>query len=698
MYRPLVSACFLVLGLLSPNDTGKVEQPTTTKKDVKERLHGVEISDPYRWLEQSKSPETRAWIKTQQDYTASVLDKLPGRDAIRKRLTELLRVDSMSAPTVRGDVFIFSRRKADQDQPVYYVRHGFSGEDKVLVDGNTLSKDGTISAVSLGMTEDGSIWAHGVRHGGEDETTIQLMDVATGKDLPDLMPKARYSVALKPDKSGFFYTRMNTSGPGVYYHALGTPSDRDVELFGKGYGPDKIISEELSEDGRYLVLTVHHGASSVKSEVYVKDVANDGPITPIVNDINARFNPQIGGDTLFMQTNWNAPNNRLLAVDLKEPAKDKWREVIPEAKSVMETFHLVDHKIYASYLENVSSRQRIYSADGKHLGDVKYPGIGTGGVSGRWGSKIAFFSFTSFVTPPSVYRYDPDKEEIGELWSRLDVPIDSDRFEVKQVHYRSKDGTEVPMFLVHRKGLKLDGNNPTFLTGYGGFNLSRTPAFDTTTAFWVESGGVYALPSLRGGGEFGEAWHKAGMLDRKQNVFDDFIGAAEWLIANHYTRPEKLAIVGGSNGGLLVGAALTQRPELFRAVVCRAPLLDMLRYQKFLVARFWVSEYGSAENPQQFKYLYAYSPYQHVEPGTKYPAVMFTTGDSDTRVDPLHARKMCAELQAATASGPERPILLHYDVKSGHSAGKPVRQTIEDDTDNMSFLFWQLGMTKDASN
>jgi prolyl oligopeptidase len=357
----------------------------------------------------------------------------------------------------------------------------------------------------------------------------------------------------------------------------------------------------------------------------------------------------------------------------------------------MESFSLAGGKLFVSYLENVSSREKIYSPDGKHLGDVPFPGIGTGGVSGRWDKTEAFLNFSSFVTPTTIHRYDT-ATAAQELWFRANVPLDSSKFEVKQVRYRSKDGTEIPMFLVHAKGLNRDGNNPTFLTGYGGFNISRTPTFSATVAAWAESGGVYALPSLRGGGEFGEDWHRAGMMEKKQNVFDDFIAAAEWLIANDYTKPDRLAIVGGSNGGLLVGAALTQRPELFRAVVCTVPLLDMLRYHKFLVARFWVPEYGAAENPDHFLFLHGYSPYHRVKPGTRYPAVMFMTGDSDTRVDPLHARKMAALLQASTASGPDRPILLHYDTKSGHAGVKPLRKTIQDLTDELAFLFWQLGM------
>jgi prolyl oligopeptidase len=546
--------------------------------------------------------------------------------------------------------------------------------------------------MTLDVSADGSVWVYGLRQGGEDETTVQLLDVDTRREFPDRLPRGRYfGVALKHDKSGLYYARMEKGGPRVYYRALGRGAGSDTDVFGMDYGPGQIINCRLSDDGRWLLLTVSHGSAARRTEVYVKDVARDGPITPVVNDVDARFLGEIGGDTLFLQTNWKAPNNRLLAVDLHNPARENWKEIVPEARSVVQGFGLAGGKVFVRYLENVRTRQKIYSPKGEYLGDVKLPGIGTGGAGGRWGSQEAFLTFTSFATPLTVYRYDVDKGVRG-VWSRPNVPVNSDAFVVKQVRYKSKDGTEVPMFLVHARGLKLDGNNPTFLTGYGGFNLSRTPMFAATIALWVERGGVYALPNLRGGGEFGEGWHRAGMLDKKQNVFDDFLAAAEWLIDQKYTRPGKLAIAGGSNGGLLVGAALTQRPDLFRAVVCAVPLLDMVRYHKFLVARFWVPEYGSSEAPGQFRTLLGYSPYHRVKPGTKYPAVLFVSGDSDTRVDPLHARKMTALLQAATGSGPDRPVLLHYDTKAGHAGGKPLTRQIDDLTDEYAFLFWQLGV------
>jgi prolyl oligopeptidase len=688
---PFAAAFLLVVGAAHGGDDAKAA-PATRPQPVKETLHGVEIIDPYRWLEDGKSKETRTWLDAQRRYTDSVLAPVPGREALKRRITELLRVDTTSAPSVHGGRYFFSKRAAGQELPVYYVRQGFEGPDEVLLDCNTLSPDKTVSAVPLDISDDGKLWVYGLRQGGEDETTVQLLDVDSRKDAGDKVAKARYfGVVLRADRSGFFYARMDKEGPRVYAHTLGKPAADDVYLFGKGYGPDKIISCSGTEDGRYLLLTVSYGSAARKTEIYVKDLKADGPVTPIVTDVDARFTGRIGGDTLFLQTNWKAPNNRIVAVSLKDPSREKWKEIVPEAKTTLQGFTLIDGKVYASYLDNAATRLKVFLPDGMALGAVDSLQLATLSVNGRWDSPEWFLTTTSFVRPPTIKRVGVRSRD-GNLWSKLEVPFDSDAYVVKQVRYPSKDGTEIPMFLVHARDLKLDGSNPTFLTGYGGFNISRTPTFAATIALWVEQGGVFALPSLRGGGEFGEAWHQAGMLDKKQNVFDDFLGAAEWLVANHYTRPEKLAISGGSNGGLLVGAALTQRPDLFRAVVCSVPLLDMLRYQRFLVARFWVPEYGSAEDPEAFKWLAAYSPYHRVKEGTRYPAVLFMTGDSDTRVDPSHARKMAARLQAATASGPDRPVLLHYDTKAGHSGGKPVAQQIDDLTDEFAFLFWQLGV------
>jgi prolyl oligopeptidase len=663
--------------------------PKTKTDNVTETLHGVTITDPYRWLEDQKSPETRAWIDAQNEYTQSLLGAVPGRDKIKQRLEQLMKIDTIGVPSARGDRYFFSKRRADQNQAVIYMRKGLDGKDEVLIDPNTMSADQTTSVNRLDVTLDGKLMAYGVRQGGEDEISVALMDVDTRKELPDRLPKGRYfGISVRPDKSGFFYSRFSLSGSRVYYHAMGTDPSKDEEIFGKGYGPLHIIGANLSDDGRYLVITVNHGSSATKSEVYFKDVEKNGPVTAIVNDIDASFSSGIAGDRLYMETNWKAPNSRILEVDLKKPARENWREVIPEGKSVISGFSLVGGKLFVSYLENVSSRIKAFDPSGKHVRDVILPGIGSSsGMIGDWDRDEAFYTFNSFAQPTTIYRYMASTGK-QEVFARINVPVKSDQIEVKQVWYESKDKTRVPMFIVHKKGLAIDGNRPTLLYGYGGFNVSLTPNFSSRAAFWAESGGVFAVPSLRGGGEFGEKWHRAGMLDKKQNVFDDFIAAAEWLIKNKYTNPSKLAISGGSNGGLLVTAAMAQRPDLYQAVVCGYPLIDMVRYHKFLVARFWVPEYGSSEDPAQFKYIHAYSPYHRVKKGTRYPAVLFITGDADTRVDPLHARKMTALVQEATGS--DRPVLLHYDTKAGHSGGLPVSKQIEDLTDELSFLFWQL--------
>jgi len=664
--------------------------PVTPTDDVREVIHGVGIVDPYRWLEDQTSSRTRAWISAQNAYSRPILDVIPGRDGLKKRLSELLKIDVTNVPLRRNGRCFFTRRRAGQDQFVLYMRTGIDGVDEVLIDPHSLSPDHTVSISLLDVAGDGSLLAYGVRRGGEDEVIVKLFDVEKRQDLPDALPRGRYfGVSIKPDKSGFYYTRHTAEGSRVHYHTLGRDPAADPRIFGDGCTPQKTIGAELSDDGRYLIIHVRHGSAADVTEVYIQDLAAGGPIRPIVNDVRARFLGSVGGDTLYLHTNWQAANGRVVAVDLARPAREHWREVVPEGKAVIEGFSLAGGRLLVSYLENVNSRVRVFNPDGRRLREIAFPTLGSArDFEGRWSDSEAFFSFDSFHVPTTIYRYEVAKGR-QEVWSRQNVPIAAGTFELKQVWYESKDGARVPMFLLQRKGLKLDGSRPTLLTGYGGFNVSRTPRFDSRAVIWVERGGVHAVPNLRGGGEFGEAWHRAGMLEKKQNVFDDFIAAAEWLIKKGYTNPAKLAIAGGSNGGLLVGAALTQRPELFRAVLCHYPLLDMIRYHKFLVARLWVPEYGSAEDPGQFRYIYTYSPYHRVKKGLKYPAVLFVTGDADTRVAPLHARKMTALLQSATAS--ERPVLLRYDTRAGHSRGLPIGKQIEDLADELGFVLWQLG-------
>jgi len=661
--------------------------PETRTDDVVDTVHGVTIRDPYRWLEDQQSPETRKWIDAENAYTRSVLDQLPGRAAISKRLEELLKTDRIGLPVVRNGRYFFMRRLADENQYTLCLRVGARGADEVLIDPNK-SEGGATSVTIMDVSDDGKWLIYGTRHGGEDELAVTILDVDSRKEV-DHMPRARYeSMRLSPDNHDLYYGKHLEEGYRIYHRSIGADAGADEEIFGKGTDATESVACDLSRDGRYLGLYISHGWGK-KAEVYVRDLKNHGPIVTVVNDIDADFSPTFGGDRLYMQTNWKAPNGRILAVDLADPARDKWKEVVPESKPVIESFSVAHDGLAVSYLENVNSRVRLFDADGKPRRDIAFPTLGTvTTLDSEWESDEAFYIFTSFAQPPTTYRYEISSGK-QEVWAQVKTPINPAQFEVKQVWYTSKDKTRVPMFLVYKKGLKLDGARPTLLYGYGGFLVNQTPAFRTDAVIFAEHGGVFAVANLRGGGEFGEKWHRAGMLENKQNVFDDFIGAAEWLIENGYTKPAHLAIMGGSNGGLLMGAMITQRPDLFRAVACLFPLLDMLRYQNFLLGKLWVPEYGSAEDAKQFQVIYKYSPYQHVKKGVKYPAILFVTGDSDTRVAPLHARKMAALVQASTAS--DRPVLLRYDTEAGHSAGLPVSKQVEQQTDVLGFLLAEVG-------
>jgi len=667
--------------------------PETNIVEAVDTLHGVDIVDPYRWLEDQKSPETREWISAQNAYTDSVLGSLSGRDELKALAARLIKIDTIGIPTERGGRYFLTKRSADQELSVIYMRQGLDGEDKVLIDPHPMSEDKTTNVNLQDISHDGTLLAYGIRKGGEDELEIRFMDVDSLKDLPDVLPRGLYfGVSIMPDKKGFFYTKMSMKGPRILYHSFGTALAADKEIFGEGYGLGKILFAFPSEDGRWLTIIALEGSSG-KTEVYLKDLNADRPIVTVVNDVDARTMAAVVDDTLYIQTNWEAPNGRVLTADPENPSRDNWKEIIPESDMVMQGLFglpvtFAGGKLFVNYLKDVKSQVSIFEPDGTPVGEISFPTIGTvGGLSGQWDSNEAFFVFTSYHIPTVIYRYDVASEE-KEVWAKIEVPIDSEAYEIKQVWYTSKDGTEVPMFVVHKKGIALNGGNPTLLTGYGGFNISLSPSFSPQAAAWLEKGGVYAVANLRGGGEFGEKWHRAGMLENKQNVFDDFIAAAEYLIDKGYTKPKKLAIMGGSNGGLLVGAAVTQRPDLYGAVICTYPLLDMVRYHKFLVARYWVPEYGSSDNPDQFKYIYAYSPYHKVKEGTHYPAVFFITGDADTRVAPLHARKMTALMQASTGS--DEPVLLRYHTTAGHSGGQPVSEQIDNLAETLSFLLWQL--------
>lgn len=695
--KRLVYAVIAVLALPTPA-WAQQGYPASRKQPVIDSLHGTTLIDPYRWLENDTARDTRAWINAQNAFRNQLMGGLTGRSGIAKRIEELLRVDVQGSPIRRGNRYFFSKRAADQDLSVIVMREGIAGPDIPLVDPNVMASDVALSAGTVALSEDGSLLTYSIRKGGADEVMIRFYDVSRRRTLPDYLPTARiFGVEFTPDNKGIYYTRYDSKGPRLYYRALGPKAAAPKLIYGEGLGPEKIASGDLSKDGRWLLISVSHGTSG-GNDLYLKDVANDRAPAPMTRGTGKNFNPEFADNgRIVIWTDWQAPRGRVMITTTAAPAAEQWTTLVPQTEYVSESASLAGGYLWVNYLENVAGKIRGFDLTGKPFREIALPGLGAvSGVGGEFDQDEAYFSFTSYNIPQTTYRYSVSKDT-RDVWYRQDVRFDSDAYEVKQVWYTSKDGTKVPMFVAHKKGLALNGQNPTYLTGYGGFYISSTPGFSTQNAVWLEQGGVLAVPNLRGGGEFGEAWHDAGMFERKQNVFDDFIGAAEYLIANKYTSTDKLAIAGGSNGGLLVGAALTQRPDLFRAVVCTYPLLDMVRFHKFLVGSYWVSEYGSGDDPKQFPYIRAYSPYHNVKAGTKYPAVFFDTGDSDTRVAPLHARKMTALLQAATGSSiADRPVILRYDTEAGHSGGLPVAQNVTLQTERLVFVMWQLGMMRPA--
>ena len=670
--------------------------PPTKTEPVTETIHGVTVTDPYRWLEDSESPATRAWLEAQMKYTEDYLAQVKIRPEVVKRLTDLVRVETYSIPVEREDRFFFKKRLPAENQGSIYVRNGLSGKDERLVDASKLSADQNTSVSIADVSKDGSLMVYEVREGGADEQTIHFLDTKMKAELADVLPKARYAgVNLGPDEKGLYYAKFDPAGSLVFYHRLGTPVSDDKLIFGKSFGdeqfgPMELMYAEVSENDRYLIIHVSHGVPPKRVDIYVKDLrAPDSPIKPIIHGIDSRFQPENYADDLYVLTDYQAENYRVVKVALSDPAPEHWKVVVPEGKDVMESISIVGGKLFVTGLHDVITQTDIYSLDGRPEGKIKYPTLGAAsGIYGRQAAHRAFYNFESFTIPPAIYVYDVSSGKT-EVFAKPQVPFASDQYEVSQVFFNSKDGTRVPMFVSGKKGLKRDGQEPLLIFAYGGFNVSLPPHWDPEYAWWMEQGGFFAQPNLRGGGEYGETWHKAGMFEKKQNVFDDYFGAVEYLIDQKYTSPAHLAIRGRSNGGLLMGVAMTQHPELFGAIWCGYPLLDMLRYQNFLVGRWWTAEYGSAENAEQFPYLYKYSPYHNVKKGVKYPAIMFNTGDSDTRVDPLHARKMTALMQ--TDTGSDRPILLHYELKAGHSAGVSITQLVNDTADELSFLWNETG-------
>jgi prolyl oligopeptidase len=690
----------------------KFVYPAARKDAQVDDYHGTKVADPYRWLEDPDSPESRAWIDAENKLTFGFLEKIPERNKIRARLKDLWNYERYGIPFREDGRYFITRNDGLQNQSVLYTMDSLNGEMRQLLDPNKLSSDGTVALKGSAISEDGKLMAYGLSTAGSDWEEWRVRDVATAKDLDDDLKWVKFSGAsFTKDGKGFFYSRYDEPTNAatnlrsvnyfqkLYYHLVGTPQSEDLLVYKRDDQKEWGFGAEVSEDGEYLIIGISQG-TDVRNRLFYKSLKHadgtlagikENPVVELIPNLEADYNFIANdGPVFYLRTDLNAPKSKLIAIDTTKPEKSNWKTIIPESADTLHGVSLLRERWFAQYMKDAQSVVRVFKKDGAPDHDVKLPGIGTvGGFGGKRSDKETFYAFTSFTRPTTIYRYDVETGE-STIFKEPKVQFNSDDYETRQIFYRSKDGTRVPMFISAKKGVKLNGNNPTLLYGYGGFNISLTPSFSPAVMAWMEMGGVYALPNLRGGGEYGEQWHQGGMKSHKQNVFDDFIAAAEWLIANKYTKPSKLAISGGSNGGLLVGACLTQRPDLYGAALPAVGVMDMLRFHKFTIGWAWVSDYGSADNAEDFKWLYKYSPLHNIKPGTKYPATLITTADHDDRVVPAHSFKFAATLQAAQA-GPA-PILIRIETKAGHGAGKPTTKLIDEAADRYAFLVKMLNM------
>ncbi|EPX59043.1 Prolyl endopeptidase [Cystobacter fuscus DSM 2262] len=674
--------------------------PPTRTEAVVDTLHGVPVPDPYRWLEDERSPEVQAWMRAQDAFTREHLARAPGRDALRRRFTELFYVESVSAPAVRGERYFYVRTHKDKEKAVLYWREGEKGEERVLLDPNTWSADGTVSLGLWSPSWDGRKLAFTRKPNAADEAILHVLDVDSGTwSEVDVIPGAKYaSPSWTPDNASFYYEWLPTDPsipvaerPGyteLRLHRLGTPPDADPVVHPRTGDPKTFLSGHVSRDGQYLFVYVTRGWS--ENDIWWKRVG-EKDFRLLVKGEGAKYSLDVWRDTFYVLTDEGAPRQRVFRVEPERPGRADWRELVPEdSVASLQGLHIVGGHLALEYLQEATTRVRLLTLTGEPVRDVALPGVGAASnLYGLEDRDEAWFVFSSFVTPPQVYKTSVSTGRV-ETWARVDLPLEPERYTVEQAFCRSKDGTRVPVFLVHRRDLKRDGDRPVLLTGYGGFNISLLPSFRASIFPWLDAGGVYAVANLRGGGEYGTAWHEAGRLHRKQNVFDDFHAVAEFLVRERYTRPGRLAISGGSNGGLLVGAAMTQRPELYGAVVCQVPLLDMVRYHLFGSGKTWIPEYGTADNPSDFQVIHAYSPYHHVRSGTAYPSLLMMAADHDDRVDPLHARKFVAAVQGA---GSPAPALLRIEANAGHGGSDQVAKAIESSVDLYAFLSSALGVT-----
>ncbi|HKC63302.1 MAG TPA: prolyl oligopeptidase family serine peptidase [Pyrinomonadaceae bacterium] len=702
----LISALFGQGTVTTLNSTtGKLNYPVARKSDQVDDYNGTKVADPYRWLEDLDSPETKAWVEAENKLTFSYLNQIPERAWIKSRLTELWNYERFGTPFKEGGRYFYTKNSGLQNQSVLYTVDSLDAQPRLLLDPNTLSTDGTVALSGLRISHNGKLMAYGLAASGSDWTEWHVRDVDTGKDMPDTIKWVKFSnAAWTFDDKGFFYSRYDEPVSGnklaavneyqkLYYHRLGTQQSDDMLVYSSNDEKQKRWTYRafVTDDGRYMILNLSPGASS-ENRVYYKDLqAKDAPLVKLLDEpgIAYRFIDN-DGPVLWFSTDKDAPHKKVIAIDTRAPEQKNWKTVIPEAKETLNGVNVVGQKFVASYLKDAHALVKVYDLQGRFVREVELPGIGNAsGFDGKRGHNETFYSFTSYTTPTTIYHYDVATGK-STIFRQPKVAFNPNDYEVEQVFYTSKDGTRVPMFLTHKKGLKLDGNNPTLLYAYRGFDISELPGFSVANLIWLEMGGVYAVANLRGGGEYGKEWHEAGMKAKKQNVFDDFIAAAEWLIKNKYTSTPRLAINGGSNGGLLVGAVLTQRPELFGAALPAVGVMDMLRFPKFTIGAAWMTEYGSPDNTEDFKAIYAYSPLHNIKPGTNYPPTLITTADHDDRVWPGHSFKFTATLQAAQA-GPA-PILIRIETKAGHGAGRPISKTIEEVTDRYGFLVRALNM------
>jgi prolyl oligopeptidase len=679
--------------------------PNTKRVDQVDVYHGVKVPDPYRWLETDvrTSKEVADWVAAENKVTEAYLEAIPQRESIKRRLTELWNYERYSAPSKHGGRYFFTKNDGLQNQNVLYTQDSLQGEPRVLLDPNTWSKDGTVALAGLSVSDDGKYLAYGKAEAGSDWVTWHVLAVASGVILPDELKWTKFTAAdWTHDGKGFFYSRYEEPkqgetfqglvfNPKLCYHRIGTPQAEDVIVYRRPDHPDWGFQTDVSEDGRYLIITIWKGTDN-RYRITYRDLSE--PLAMPVDlietfDNNYRF---IGneGPVFFFRTDLDAPRGRVIAIDTRKPARANWKEVIPQTKDNLTAVHLVGNQFVATYLKDAHTQVKMFTLDGEFVREVDFPTLGTAsGFGGRRTDTETFYSFSSFAIPPSIYRYDMVTGK-SMLLRQAKVKFRPDDYEVKQVFYPSKDGTKVPMFLCHRKGLKPDGNTPTLLYGYGGFNIPMTPVFSITKLQWMELGGVYAVANIRGGGEYGKEWHQAAVKLKRTVAYDDFIAAAEWLIANKYTNAKKLAIQGGSNGGLLVGACMTRRPDLYGACLPAVGVMDMLRFHKFTAGRYWVDDYGSSDDPEQFKVLYSYSPYHNLKKGTRYPATLVTTADTDDRVVPSHSFKFIAMLQYC--QGGQAPVLARIETRAGHGAGRPTSKIIEEAADQWAFLVKNLNM------